>query len=298
MTHDTTAPTIGQLVDEATGLVEARIPLILLQHGLKAPIKGPDGSWLIVTEPEVVESAIVAASQRRPANLGGVLTPKMGSPLIVVDDVGPEASGKLEELEVSGRDDVWIQRTGRGNRHFFFYCDDIPPPRVIRAEGLPVDLLSDGYVVLPPSNTYLESKGGGPYRWMKGHSPADIPLAELPPPPAVLLQWWAEQAHKAKPRVQDNTGKPKAWQLLRDTIPEGCRNATLTQIGGWLRLYHPAPVVETLLLAINDARCQPSLGAEEVKAIVKSIARYVQPGVNGHPRAVVPSFRRREVARD
>jgi hypothetical protein len=52
--------------------------------------------------------------------------------------------------------------------------------------------------------------------------------------------------------------------------------------------------VEALLLVINDSRCRPPLDPKEVQSIVRSIYKYPQPGVNGHPRAVVPSFVRRE----
>ncbi len=143
---------------------------------------------------------------------------------------------------------------------------------VVRAGGLPVDLLSDGYVVVHPSSTHLEPTGGGPYRWTKGYSPADIPLAELAHPPEALLRWWTEQAHKERPRVQGNAGKLKAWQLLDDIISEGRRNATLTQIGGCLRLYHPTHVVEALLMIVNDARCRPPLDDPEVRAVARSYA--------------------------
>ena len=178
-----------QLVDTATELVEANTALVLLRHGRKAPLTGPDGSWPVVTEPEQVQDAVESASKDGLVNVGVVLSPKLESHLVVVDYDGTEA-GELRDLGVSSGDEVWISRTGCGGFHIFYYIDHCPPPRVIGAGQLPVDLLSDGFAVIPPSNTYREPKGGGPYYWVRGHSPTDIPLAELRTPPASLLEWW------------------------------------------------------------------------------------------------------------
>ncbi len=122
-----------------------------------------------------------------------------------------------------------------------------------------------------------------------GHS-----LAELDPPPDALLQWWKDciawpprTASATQPEGPEASGKHAAWHLLSEDIPEGQRNDTLTRIAGWLRPYHPPPVVEALLVAVNDARCKPPLEAKEVQSIVKSVCRYPQTGVNGHPRAVI-----------
>ena len=49
-----------------------------------------------------------------------------------------------------------------------------------------------------------------------------------------------------------------------------------------------------MLQAWNIGLCQPPLPEEDVHNIVKSVFRYPQPGVNGHPRAVVPIFYREE----
>ena len=283
---------------QATELVQARIPVVLLRHGRKIPVGGSGGTWDVVTEPEEVPNAIERASRRGVPNLGGVLAPKCDSRLVVVDQDGEEAGEKLRELGVSSRDGVWIVRTGRGNYHVYYYWPrNVPPPRrVTRAGGLPVDLLSDGYGVLPRSSTYLEPKGGGPYCWIRGHSPGDIPLSELAPTPDALLEWWSNCTRKHPLEPRPSPGKLKTHQLLSSPIAEGSRNDTLTHIAGWLRLYHPPDDLAVLLLAINDARCRPPLDDQEVRAIVRSVTRYPQPGVNGHPRAAVPRYVREEEA--
>ena len=53
--------------------------------------------------------------------------------------------------------------------------------------GAALDLMTRGFVLRPPSNTNLEPQGGGPYTWIKDHSPWGAPLTDLEPPPPQLL---------------------------------------------------------------------------------------------------------------
>lgn len=196
-------------------------------------------------------------------------------------------------------------RTGRGGYHVYYFWDkkEPPPPRVIKARKLPVDLLANGFAVIPPSSSYRDPKGGGPYQWVKRHSPHDVPVAELEPLPDALLEWWhqvstepALGAAKGVPLQGTSATKGSgAWRLITETIPEGSRNDTLTRIAGWLHLYHPTEQVTALLIAINESRCMPPLDLKEVQAIARSIAKYPQPGVIGHPRAAVPHYVRQEL---
>jgi len=285
----------------ALDLVENCLPVVFLQHGLKAPLAGPEGSWHILSDPvEEVEAAKALFSRSRPPNLAACLAPKYGSSLVVVDvetQATTEVWTRLQALGVNSGGDCWISRTGRGGYHIFYYSEVDPPPRVIRADRLPIDLLADGFAVVPPSDTYLEAQGGGPYRWVQGHAPSDIPLAELQPVPERLLAWWeecAEPRDRLEAAGPHTDSKGAAWSLLTEPILEGTRNAALARLGGWLKLYHPYPVLLKLLLAINAGRCVPPLPEREVEAVARSVAKYPQTGVTGHPRAVVPSFVRRE----
>ena len=158
--------------------------------------------------------------------------------------------------------------------------------------------LTHGYQICPPSSTYLfsdERGRGGPYQWIEGHSPFDITSTELEPPPELVLEFWHECADKQeRPGVSSDdadTSAPKAWRLITGAIPQGQRNDSLARIAGWLRLYHPVPIVEELLLLTNDARCDPPLPEHEVRGIAQSIGRYpMTSGAVGHPLGVVPSF--------
>ena len=130
------------MICQAERLSESRILLVLLQHGLKAPIKGPDGSWVVVTEPDEIGPVIEKSGNLLP-NLGAVLAPKSDSHLVVVDIDGSGAFDRLRELGVSSAWANWIAKTGRGNWHIYYWGNSTEPPptRAVHAAKLPVDLL-------------------------------------------------------------------------------------------------------------------------------------------------------------
>jgi hypothetical protein len=106
----------------------------------------------------------------------------MRSGVVVLDvDAGEGRVGveSLEQLidEIGLLPETVTQRTPRGGLHYFF-----APPRDGQAVpcsasrlGKDLDIRGDGgYVLLPPSRV-----DGKPYEWI--NSPADVPLAEMPP---------------------------------------------------------------------------------------------------------------------
>jgi putative DNA primase/helicase len=290
------------MIETAHYLTENLVPIILLKPGLKRPLTDKDGSWLIIDDPNLVRSGIEGHHRKygRIPNIGILLHPKSDSHVLCVDIDGsnPQVIDKLKAVGVSRDEFNWRQVTGKrnGHWHLFYYWNGGTLPRIAnKPDGLTVDLLSNGYAVIAPSDTSLDPAGGGPYEWVEGHSPFDVHIVDLPPPPDSLIQWWLDR--EANPVVEGSgqanyPEKSKAWMLLRGVIRQQTRNNSLTRIGGWLRLYHPPAIVEALLLAINDGRCDPPLPENEVRAIVRSIFNYPQTGVNGHPKAVVPKFRR------
>jgi hypothetical protein len=296
-------------ISMAKTLTSETCPVGLLNHGKKILLKGIDGSWIVLDDPFEVEEVIrEKATQQRVGNdvyvvpnLAVLLSPKNDCQVICldVDGVNGRVIAKMKELGLSKDDAVWRQRTGKrnGHWHIFYFWPGGPLPRIAnKPDGLTIDCLSNGYALVAPSNTYRDPSGGGPYQWVKGHSPEDISLVELERAPDALIEWWMERSHiktSSDPTEPQGEGS-KAFHLLNSPIGQGGRNDTLAKIAGWLRLYHPPAVVESLLLAINDGRCDPPLSEGEVKTIARSISRYPQPGVNGHPRAVVPSFKRAE----
>ena len=287
------------LSDSAHLLIENMCSLVVIEHGLKIPRKSDTGR--IITFREYDPSTDKVFEGIHPPNLGIELHPKGGSQIITLDQDQPEPLPQLRELGVSRSEATWRWRTGRDGLGVAYRWLGDPLPRVIRAGGLPLDLLTNGYVIVPPSNTYLfsDDKGrGGPYRWIDDHSPIDIPITELEEPPAALIEWWKAQSKRPPSGVPGNDSQSdhpsRAWRLTTTPIPDGQRNDSLARIAGWLRQYHPEPVVVALLVAVNDARCDPPLSAEEVAGIAASICRYPQTGVNGHPKAIVNPWREGE----
>jgi hypothetical protein len=223
--------------------------------------------------------------QRCPAACVGIVLGTISGLCAV--DFDPRNKGDLTLAEWEGQgwhlpDNGPQCKTGGGGLHIYLALPAGGLPTV-PGIGQGIDLKAEGsYVVAPPS----VHPSGGRYQWYPGNGP-ELPL---PAVPAFILTLVKE--HKAPESVTGEGPREKAWQLLNGRILEGGRNDALTRIGGWLRRYHPAPVVQALLLAINDGRCVPPLDEEDVREIAHSLGRYPTPGAPGHPLAIVPSYKR------
>lgn len=256
------------------------------------------GKWVTSDDPHAVEG-LIRGFQEVP-NLGVLLHPRENSRLICldIDDFNEKVRQVLMAMEVSRTERIWRQKTGKDGMHGLYPWQGDPLPRVIKAGRLPVDLLTNGFAVVSPSNTYLEPGGGGLYRWVPGHAPSDISIFDLDPPPELLINWWREQATGSRQTDQalEGSWRGQAWHLLRQPISAGTRNQSLTRLAGYLRHYHPFDTTLALLQAVNIGKCKPPLEQREVERIAHSVYRYSQCGVNGHPRAVVPSFVRQDAS--
>lgn len=179
---------LAQLVAAGEELIGATVPVLLIQPRSKKPIPSPSGFWWTITDPDDVESAIKEAlAHHHDLNLALLAGRNKGSPVLVVDVDGPSGVDQGKRLGLHRGLDCWIQRTGRGGVRcqFVFYQEpDLELKRTIKADDLPLDLITNGYCLVPPSRTV------GQYRWFPGHSPADIPVTELCAPPSQLVDWW------------------------------------------------------------------------------------------------------------
>jgi len=289
---------LAQIIDLAVCLVSNLVAVVLLQHGRKRPLKDRSGTWRTFDDPELVVDAIT--EQARVAscpNVGAVLHPKSDSHIIFVDSEDDSVFPLLRDLGLSRDDGSWRWRSGRGGLCALYFWAGESLPRRVRAGGLPLDLLANGYAILPPSDTYLfvGNRGrGGPYRWVKGHSPFDIPLAELESPPDALIEYWLSDA-SASPSDRSGetraTAEPQdrhsALDVVLSAIAGETRNVSLAEVAGWLRGKGAnAAHIEVLLAALNGHVCVPPLDAGEVRAIALSIGRY-SPGGDGYKRRPV-----------
>lgn len=243
-------PYLNALLEWGYIYIETTIPVLVARSKSKRPLAGPDGSWLTFSEWDPLEKAL---RQDPNANMGLLLGPEKGSPICAVDIDGQAGLAWARELGVSSREAVWVARTGSGNFHVVYhYPDDVDLSRTVRAEGLPLDLLVNGYILVEPSVTK------GPYSWLPGHSPRDIPVSELYPPPKALLDWWCAQSQGGRTgghRWQDD----ELEQTLQG-VPKGQRDAAGYRLAcRYLALgLHPYEVEE--FLVAWAARCEPPIG--------------------------------------
>jgi hypothetical protein len=120
---------------------------------------------------------------------------------------------------------------------------------------------SGGYVLMPPSI----HPSGKRYAWSVDSAGT---FAEPP-------TWLIERISDPTSGNGSKSPAPAAeWlTLMRDGISGGHRNDSLARLAGFLLRRHVnALVTAEIVRAINDARCCPPLGHDEVIAIVDSIA--------------------------
>lgn len=125
--------------------------------------------------------------------------------------------------------------TGRGRRHYYFRMPDCAVPNKAKAFGIAVEVKSDGTAVLLPGATHPDT--GGPYRWLEGHDPDSMPLAEFP---QVLLDELLRPPRQlAPPRTGsrptgDHGPLIERYAAEVRSAPEGERNHTLNKVAYFL----------------------------------------------------------------
>jgi putative DNA primase/helicase len=221
------------------------------------------------------EHAILAWWARWPnANVGVVTGAASG---VVVLDIDPRDGGLESLQELMDRHgplpQTPIAESGGGGLHYYFAARGEIRSRKI-APG--VELKADGgYIVAPPSL----HPNGKPYRWLKGHSPKDLPLAELPE--WILSPLIASGDHGDRvetepnvfpsPHVADGRQNGDGEQF----VPEGQRHNYLVRLAGKLRATgFSVEAIESALLIENARRCKPPLPEDEVRSIARSFAKY------------------------
>lgn len=143
----------------------------------KVPLRAPGGGRAECRTLAEVEAYLDRAPALNIAILG----------VAQVDADSAEAIDKVRELGVTAAARCWMVRTRRGWKALYR-----KPNRKIWNQGLGVthglelDLLVNSPAIVPPS----VHPAGTHYTWGEGHSPADIPFADLEEPPPLLVEWW------------------------------------------------------------------------------------------------------------
>jgi putative DNA primase/helicase len=200
---------------------------------------------------------------------------------VVVLDVDPRHGGLESLQELLDRHGPMpqtpIAETGGGGLHYYFAARGGVRSRQL-APGL--ELKGDGgYIVVPPSL----HPSGKPYRWLRGFSPKDLRLAELPE--WILAPMLSADAARAAPDGAEVPALPASGDqdALEGVVHEGQRHNFLVRLAGKLRAAgFSVEAIESALRVENERRCRPPLPEREVRTIARSFAKYPpRPNLRG-----------------
>ncbi|MCL6478502.1 MAG: bifunctional DNA primase/polymerase [Peptococcaceae bacterium] len=242
------------MLDAALSYIAARWSVIPLQSRGKRPLLP---SWTEYQSRRATDEEIREWWSRWPGANLGVATGAV-SGLVVLDFDGPAA---VDFAKRNGVPPTPCVSTGKG-WHLYFQHPGQPASNATALGGIKgLDVRGDGgYVVAPPSI----HPSGRQYRWIKGRSPGDLPLA---PCPTWLLELLARR-EKAIP-APDGVG----WvERLLQGVPEGQRDDACTRLAGhYLGKGLPEPEVLALLRAWNQQN-RPPLPDRDLEKCVRSVA--------------------------
>jgi len=204
-------------------------------------------AWKDYQNERMPEKKLLRYFEADPDRNVGIVTGK-ASGIVVVDLDSKEAR---EFAKKNGFPDTPTVKTARGYHYYYAH----PGNRTVRnatnllgVRGL--DLRGDGGIVVAPPSIH---ETGVKYKWVKGKSLDDLPLAPLP---QILL---------AKGKID----KTPLKDLLKG-VKKGRRNAALIRLAGsWVKKY-PLKVCLKKALEWNKT-CKPPEDEDKVIASVKSI---------------------------
>lgn len=248
--------TEGTMLDHALAYARADIPIFPV-NAHKEPMMTTHGFYDATTDEEQIRSWWTLSPDAGIAAPTGTV-----SGVVVLDgDIDPEM-GKNGEIEIERLQKEYgdlptgpRSKTGRGGSHRFFAHSGIPVPCSTNGLAWGVDVKADGgYAVLPPSPHYK----GTQYCWI-------VPLLGTPLPP--IPEWLLKKML--------GTGEERPPIHTRKIIKAGTREDTLFRIGCSLRANGKAAeqILESLR-EVNQRRCKPPLGDDEVQHAAEMAARY------------------------
>ena len=217
--------------------------------------------------------------QKNPGRNPGIAT---GNGLVILDvdgETGMESLRKLEE-EYGALPPTQCVLTSRG-KHYYFHSD-LHLPCSVSVLGDKLDIRADGGLVIGAGGHH---ESGHIYKWEPGHSPDDIPMAELP-------SWIPERLHRKgqDKKVEEKSEKP-GFKLPDGMIPEGSRDTTLFKYGCYLRgsCGKDMDFIKEELIRINEEKCDPPLPLQQVLEKVHQVDQY--PRAGGAEKDFKPALR-------
>jgi hypothetical protein len=209
------------------------------------------------------EELAAALGNCRLLNIGVVLGQ---CPWIDVETDTPEGEANLRAIFGSDLPRTPVWRSKRGEHRAFKRPPGLPNKAVVKVDGIEFRIgggKKGALSIVPPS----VHPDGPRYEWLPGLSLHEVEPAELPGPVVERLR--APGQAKAK-GTQDGAAAD-------GDLPEPGRNDALFKLA--CKLYregHPAEDVQSMVLAVNLARCKPPLEAEEVRELVGKAGKQVE----------------------
>lgn len=186
------------------------------------------------------------------ANIGIICGQVSGG--LVVLDVDPR-NGGLDSIRGRPTPMTPVVRTGGGGLHYYYKAARGLASGIV-APGL--DFQAEGKLVVAPPSLH---PNGNLYAWQDGLALGEVDGAPVP-------DWCRGTSSGA------DTAAPEWAARAMDTIAEGKRDNTLTQLAGrYLGLRCTPEETYRILTAINRQYCRPPLPDSAVKRIVGSIAK-------------------------
>lgn len=185
-------------------------------------------------------------------------------------DIDPRNGGResLQELTDAYGElpETPRQDTGGGGEHYIFQH---PGFEMVGEIAPGVDIKSKGYIVVEPS---IHPETGREYVWDLEYGLFDVKPAKAP-------DWLLKLAKKKA--VTKKADKKTNANWVGPAIIGDNRNIALTSNAGRFRRWGMEyEEIAAALLAINEKRCHPPLGADEVKKVAWSVCSLYQPQDN------------------
>lgn len=248
--------------------------------------KTPDGSWSIYqkerADADTISEWFLNGVTRNIAVVCGKV-----SGVVCLDVDGEEGKRFLQEQKEKGNSltKTIVAKSSRGFKYFYKYPKNVSAELSTRPGIVPqIDFISNAhYVLLPPS----VHPDGSFYTWVKGFSPANIQLAEMPEWILNLVTNFnrsvvtGESGNREKAVSDLNSQNRDGWvcETLSKAILSGNRNATLTRLcGRWCGKQLIGWEVTALMSVANKTLCKPPVSDWELQNIVRSVT-------NRHSRA-------------
>ena len=167
---------------------------------------------------------------------------------------------------------TWVAKTGRGGYHFYYKTEKSIKSSTSKVLN-GVDIIADLKGIIAPPSVH---PNGNRYKWIKGHAPRNINIAELGPTELKLIE-----NYKPNTYSEHTTKSFYDFEVDNDgTIVSGCRNDTIFRKTCKLQSRGISDSIIRLEVSrYNQLHCSPPLDSVELNNIISGVlSRYPKGG--------------------